>query len=113
MGYIVAILIVLVIYYIYIKEHLIINSHRKVTLHYTNWCGYCKQMRPIWDRVVRSSNGNGIIFEEVDEEKAKNPYITAYPTILMVGRDGRVLQYSGEPDFEKLRAWVLAPLPKK
>jgi thioredoxin-related protein len=92
----------------YTIEENLINPTRKVTLHYVNWCAYCKLMKPIWDRVKASTIGNNIIFEEVDEDVAKTPEIKSYPTILMIDERGRVYSYVGGPDFDTLKDWVLA-----
>lgn len=109
--------ILVFVYYSFIapnySEHMdtIINKTRTVTLHYTNWCHYCKLMKPVWERVKASCKDSGIDFREVDEDIAKDPVIaeSGYPTILMISKNGRVSKYPGEPDFVKLRAWVLAP----
>lgn len=85
-----------------------VNSTRTVTLHYTNWCHYCKQMKPVWNAVKSSTLANGIVFREVDEDVAKTPGITGYPTILMVDEHGKTSQYNGGSDMVSLRNWILA-----
>lgn len=83
-------------------------KNRTVTLHYAPWCVHCKIMKPIWEQVKIATAGSGIVFKEVDEDKAKTPGITGYPTILMV--DGSsTYKYPGQPDFETLRDWVVSP----
>lgn len=99
------------LYYQYPQEDLIINRGRYVTLHYTNWCGYCKLMKPVWNKVKLSLDDRDINFIEIDEDVAKNPFINGYPTIIMVDRDGRSHTYDGLADFQQLRAWVLSPNP--
>jgi len=82
---------------------------RIVTLHYTNWCGACKIMKPVFDAVARDLAGSGIEFQRVDEDKAKTAGILQYPTILRRA-DGRLSAYPGTADYAQLRSWVLSPL---
>lgn len=86
-----------------------VNLTRKVTLHYTNWCHYCKLMKPVWSRVKKYTEGSGIVYAEVDEDINRTAGIYSYPTIMMTDEYGRVAQYPGGADFESLRAWVLSP----
>jgi len=88
-----------------------INNIRRVYLHYTNWCGYCKQMKPIWGSVKTALEDTGIEFYEIDEDVAKTPGVNGYPTILMIDENGFRHQYPGHIDFEKLRAWCVEPTP--
>lgn len=84
------------------------STQRTVTLHFAPWCSHCKIMRPIWEQVKIATKGSGIVFKEVDEDKAKTPGITGYPTILM-NDNGSTYKYPGQPDFETLRDWVVSP----
>jgi thiol-disulfide isomerase/thioredoxin len=86
------------------------NNTRRVTLHYTNWCGYCKKMKPVWDQVKKASAGSGIIFSEVDEDIAKTPGVNGYPTIIMLDERGQRSKYIGQADFATLRNWIVAPV---
>lgn len=87
-----------------------INHTRRVRLHTVKWCPHCKNMLPIWEQVQRVTQGSNIIFEKIDEDIAKTPGITGYPTILMTDENGNVSRYSGEPDFDKLRNWIITPV---
>jgi thiol-disulfide isomerase/thioredoxin len=83
-------------------------SPRVVTLYYTNWCGHCAKMKPVWEQVRASCRGRGIVFAESDEEKNHTPGIDSYPTIRMVTEYGVTEQYRGRPDFTELNRWVTA-----
>lgn len=89
------------------KMSSVVNATRTVTLHYTNWCGYCKLMKPVWERVKKSTETSGIIYKESDEDLTPTAGIISYPTITMLDKDGRRSQYPAGADFEKLRAWVV------
>lgn len=85
-----------------------INNTRKVYLHYTEWCGYCKKMKPVWEQVKTVLSETGIEFYEIDEDVAKTPGVNGYPTILMIDENGFRSQYPGASEFEQLRAWCVA-----
>lgn len=87
-----------------------INNRRRITLHYTNWCGACKAMKPTWEGVKINLAQSGINFNEVDEDVAKTPYITSFPTIIMLTEKGKRVRYNGMNDFNQLRNWCLSPM---
>jgi thiol-disulfide isomerase/thioredoxin len=88
-----------------------INNTRRIYLHYTNWCGYCKKMKPVWEQVKSVLADTALEFHEIDEDVAKTPGVNGYPTILMIDENGFRHQYPGPSDFEQLRAWCVAPAP--
>lgn len=95
-------------------EHFIsprkINHTRRVTLHYTNWCGYCTQIKPTWAQVKAACKDSGIIFIELDEDIAKTPNIAGYPTIMMLDENGKTSRYNGRNDFQTLLQFVMTPV---
>lgn len=83
-----------------------------VGLHYTNWCGYCKRMKPIWEKLKKEFNTpeySGITMIENDEEKAPTPGIDHYPTIYKY-RGGKMREYKGLADYDQLRTFILTPM---
>lgn len=104
-------LIILLIYWIVPKERFGVNETRVITLHYTNWCPHCKNIKPIWAAVRAATEGSRIRFKEVDEDIAHTPGVRSYPTILMLAENGHTYRYGGGPDFNKLRNWVVSPQP--
>jgi thiol-disulfide isomerase/thioredoxin len=92
-------------------EHFVgrINTTRRVSLHYTNWCGACSRMKPVWADVKAALGESGIEFTEIDEDVAKTPGVNAYPTIVMLDENGYHHEYKGGPVFETLREWIVAP----
>jgi len=87
-----------------------VNNTRAVTLHSVAWCPHCKIMKSVWDNVVAATAGSGIKYQELDEDVAKTPGVTRYPTIRMTDVTGRVYEYKGGPDFTTLRNWIVAPV---
>jgi thiol-disulfide isomerase/thioredoxin len=109
---IIALIIIFIILIAYVSSmsESMANGKRTVALHYTNWCGACKNFKPIWYTVKARAANSGIIFIEIDEEKTPTPGIAVYPTILMKDELGNAYRYSGEPDVDKFYAWVMAPI---
>lgn len=89
------------------STHQQINLNRSVTLHYTDWCGACKLMKPVYARVKAAVAGSGITFRELNEDTAKTPGINGYPTIILVDEFGHSHEYPFDADFERLRNWMI------
>lgn len=82
-----------------------------VTLHYTDWCSYCKRMKPVWEKVKQSLSGpqySGITFVENDEDKFPTVGVESYPTIVKL-REGKARKYLGRADFDQIRKFILSP----
>ncbi len=65
-------------------------------------------MKPLWERVKETLGTSGIEFYEVDEDVAKTPGITGYPTIEMLDENGNRRYYGGQIDYKQLLDWVAA-----
>jgi len=105
-------LLIIILYFMYSKsteKNTVKKGTRKVTLHYTNWCRYCKSFKPTWEFVKNKAQGSGIVFNEVDEDKNPTPGVTGYPTIIMVDELGQTHRYPGTADRHKFYIWVMAP----
>jgi len=90
-------------------EALAVNATRTVHLHYTNWCGACAHMKPVWAQVKAAAAGSGIKFMEIDEDVAHTPGVTRYPTIMMINEHGRTSLYNGPASAPALQAWIMDP----
>lgn len=78
------------------------TSGKVVTLHYTNWCGACTRMKPVWAAVKAKG---GATFLEVNEEDSPTEGVNSYPTIYReVG--GQKTQYMGGPDPVALQSFI-------
>jgi hypothetical protein len=67
-------------------------------------------MKPVWNQVKAATVNSGIRYAEIDEDVAKTPGITAYPTIMMVAENGRATRYDGPADYDALLAWAVNPV---
>lgn len=80
-----------------------------VGLHYTDWCGYCKQMKPVWFQLKKElENGefSGVVMIENNEEVKRTAGVNSYPTIYKM-RNGKMIRYKGRADYNQLREFVL------
>lgn len=80
-----------------------------VGLHYTDWCGYCKLMKPVWYELkqqLANSQYSAIIMFENDEQVKPTPGVDGYPTIFKM-RNGMVTKYKGRADIDQLRSFIL------
>jgi len=75
------------------NEGAISSNKPTIYYHYTTWCGYCKKMKPIWAD-VKSEMGNVAFFIALDEDVAKTPNISSYPTV-MAHVNGQQIKYDG------------------
>ena len=83
-----------------------------VGFHYTNWCGYCQLMKPVWEQVKQNlscGDYSGIILLENDETKNPTPGVDSYPTIIRY-QNGSARKYKGHADYQELRTWILNPV---
>lgn len=86
---------------------------RRAELWFTTWCGYCRTMRPIWEKVksdISSIPGNQFSFAEFDADKVPNEIVKSYPTIFLIDENNKRHKYSGQQDYVALRTFLLAPM---
>ena len=80
-------------------------SSNKVTLYYADWCGHCKNFKPIWEGLKNVFNENNIKHEEYEESKDEEVMlrenIEAYPTIIIENDSGKY-QYNGGRDADSI-----------
>lgn len=80
-----------------------------VGLHYTDWCGYCKLMKPVWYEIkqrLSTQAFSAVIMFENNEEMSPTPGIDSYPTIYKM-RNGLVQRYQGRADIDQLTSFIL------
>ncbi len=87
-------------------ESMMLPHSRTITLHYTEWCPACKNIKPIWD-AAKASLSDRMKFIELDEDIVKTEGIMGYPTIRLVDERGVRRQYNGPADLVTLRNWML------
>ena len=69
------------------------KGRKSLTLYYATWCGFCKDLIPIWKKM--GSDYKGIKLVMIEEKQNKSFRVEGYPTIIY--RDGkRMEKYQGE-----------------
>jgi thiol-disulfide isomerase/thioredoxin len=82
-----------------------------VGMHFTNWCGYCKQMKPVWQEVkasLKMEGNDSVVMFENNEEDIPTQGVDSYPTIIKY-QDGKARRYRGRSDYDELRKFILTP----
>ena len=75
---------------------------------YADWCGPCRVMTPIFEKVSKNPKFNSIKFEELDIEDVENCtlVIRNIPTIILMV-DGQVAaKQIGAVDEDRLTKWI-------
>eukprot|EP00929_Paragymnodinium_shiwhaense_P088065 TRINITY_DN48275_c0_g1_i1.p1 TRINITY_DN48275_c0_g1~~TRINITY_DN48275_c0_g1_i1.p1 ORF type:complete len:186 (+),score=24.22 TRINITY_DN48275_c0_g1_i1:1-558(+) len=77
------------------------------------WCGYCRKLKPKWDKLVLENEGNEkVLVATVDCDKkpskkqlCKRYDVSSYPTLLY-GTADDLWEYEGDRDHKSLAAMV-------
>jgi len=86
---------------------------------YATWCGYCKQLIPIWAKLKRIIRKPDLQFIEIESnEIKKRAYfekshniklnVSGYPTIFKLHPNGRIEYYNGTKSFKDMKRWILS-----
>lgn len=94
-----------------VPEGFRVNKSRSVTLYQVGWCGVCKGFRPEWEKIKSNLASTGIAFSEINGDKARDPSIKSYPTIVMIDEWGNRHQLVGARPAEAVQRWITAPVP--
>ena len=90
-----------------------IAEGKKVVLFYADWCGHCKDLKPVWDETAKEVNAKEKKMIKVncgegtkDDKKIMEKYdVDGYPTIIIF-EDGKPTKYDGKRTKEDLLAIV-------
>jgi len=77
-------------------------SHPTLVLFYANWCGYCSEFKPTWEKIKTTLKGSSpkihVRQYEADENRDafENEEIKSYPTIRLYCEKKLIEEYSGD-----------------
>jgi len=77
-----------------------------IGLHYTDWCHYCKEFKPIWASLKSDPELRDIKFFENNEEENKTQGVSGFPTLVFKSPSGEVKLYEGERSADALKTWL-------
>ena len=79
------------------------NAETKNVFFYSNSCGYCKQVKPVADRL----KAFGLQHVELSSALASKHGINGVPAFVKIdGNDRVVKRYSGDRSFEDLKKFI-------
>lgn len=71
---------------------------------YAPWCGHCKQLIPIYEKLARHYRGNpNVLIAKIDStaNELENHKIVSFPTIKLFKKEtNEIVNYSGARTFE-------------
>ena len=81
------------------------NPSPKLSLVYTDWCGYCKKFKPVWESLgpTVTIGGRQVVLDKINAEAPEDaaklaPYkslVQGYPSMIFEN-DGKIQKYAGE-----------------
>ena len=99
-----------------------LSGGKKLVLFYADWCGHCKNFKPVWDEVAGGVNTDGqqklvkvnVGDSSEESEKIMKEYnVDGFPTIVLVDKSGsnnEINVYEGERTKESLEEYVNSKL---
>lgn len=76
---------------------------------YAPWCGHCKQLAPIWDKLGEHfKDRDDVVIAKMDStvNEVEEVKIQSFPTLKWFPKDGSIADYSGGRTFEDLVKFV-------
>jgi thiol-disulfide isomerase/thioredoxin len=81
---------------------------------FASWCGHCKKMKPAWDELMKSHEGNPYyVIGDVEcsandtmQAFCKKYGVKGYPTLFYGDPSGTLEKYAGKRDLDSLQLFV-------
>ena len=79
-----------------------------IVLVYADWCGHCTRFKEyIWSQLLskpRKVNLASIHHDQLENTSLRDAKIKGYPSVLVVGKDGKPAVFKGDSDMEVTNA---------
>ena len=89
------------------------DSMPSLKLFYVDWCGYCKNFKPVFDRqlpsVLERENiqvNLQAIDCESDPDAARKYQVKGYPTLIFESQNNDIVEYQGERSADAIVSWI-------
>jgi len=76
---------------------------------YAPWCGHCKQLAPIWDKLGEAFKDNAaVMIAKMDStaNEVEDVKVQSFPTLKCFQKDGTVVDYKGGRTLDAMKAFV-------
>jgi len=76
---------------------------------YAPWCGHCKQLTPIWDKLGEAYEGkDDIVIAKMDSttNEVEDVKVQSFPTIKWFPKEGGVVDYNGGRTLEDFKKFI-------
>jgi len=76
---------------------------------YAPWCGHCKQLAPIWDKLGEAfKDKTDVVIAKMDStvNEVEEVKIQSFPTLKWFPKDGSIVDYSGGRTLEDLTKFI-------
>jgi thioredoxin-like negative regulator of GroEL len=79
-----------------------------IVLVYADWCGHCTRFKEnVWSKLTSKPhkvNLASVHHDQLTNTSLRNAKITGYPSVLIVGKDGKPAVFEGDTEEEKTNA---------
>ncbi|KAJ0178162.1 hypothetical protein K1T71_005985 [Dendrolimus kikuchii] len=91
-------------------DEVVFDNNKKVLVEfYAPWCGHCKQLVPIYDKLGEHfEKDDDVVIAKIDAtaNELEHTKITSFPTIKLYTKDNQVRDYNGERTLAGLTKFV-------
>ncbi|XP_045766716.1 protein disulfide-isomerase [Maniola jurtina] len=91
-------------------DDVVFDSSKKVLVEfYAPWCGHCKQLVPIYDKLGEHfEKDEDVVIAKIDAtaNELEHTKVTSFPTIKLYTKDNQVREYNGERTLAGLTKFV-------